>query len=107
MQYNLFIDDERSVSEAYPDYTDWGTLEWVVVRSTQEAISFIEKNGIPQRLALDFNLGYNDNILKFLKEFRKHTSIMPDWRTHSDSLRAYFNIRTFVDILFESSLEKE
>jgi len=100
MSYNLFIDDERAVSWALPDYTDWGVLPWVIARSSEEALKIVQERGIPDRLALDFNLGYGDSILVFLKAFRKHTDKMPEWRCHSATWSAERMIASFVEDVF-------
>lgn len=48
MSYKLFLDDERIA----PDDT------WVTVRSCDEAIDFISKNGWPSFITFDHDLGY-------------------------------------------------
>lgn len=100
MTWNLFIDDERNPKDTFEDWTDWHSLEWVVARSSAEAIELVKKNGVPERLALDFNLGYGDNILMFIEQFRKHSSTMPEYRVHSAWYEAYYKIEDFVQRFF-------
>ncbi|RMG21239.1 MAG: hypothetical protein D6732_27515 [Methanobacteriota archaeon] len=39
----------------------------VCLRSTHEAISFVEKNGCPSFISFDFDLGGNDRAIDFVK----------------------------------------
>lgn len=52
MTYKLFIDDER-----HP-ITD----DWVIARSSAEAIKIIEERGHPQEIAFDHDLGDGDTV---------------------------------------------
>jgi hypothetical protein len=49
----LFIDDER----------DPVTDDWVVVRTSEDAINFIWNNGIPNEIAFDHDLGGTDTSI--------------------------------------------
>ena len=46
--YKLYLDDERNPKTPGP---------WVVVRSYDEFISMIEKNGVPGEISFDHDLG--------------------------------------------------
>lgn len=48
---NLYIDDIRN-----PDTSK----DWIIVRSSSEAINFINKNGIPNFISFDHDLGGED-----------------------------------------------
>jgi hypothetical protein len=50
MAYKLFIDDER-----FP-VTD----DWVIVRSSKEAIDHVLAHGMPSEISFDHDLGGND-----------------------------------------------
>jgi hypothetical protein len=56
MSYNLFIDDER-----YPHDITWmighNEIEWVIVRSYEEAMSYVLANGFPKLISFDHDLG--------------------------------------------------
>ncbi len=64
--YNLFLDDERvpysphgsGIEDAF-NYTqniDYVNLDWFVVRSFEEFVAYIEKNGTPQLISFDHDL---------------------------------------------------
>ena len=54
--YKLFIDDER-----FP-VTD----DWVIVRTSKEAIDYVAQNGFPREISFDHDLGYDDTSIRFL-----------------------------------------
>lgn len=58
MSYNLFLDDFRQPADAF-QYTHNSTylkLKWRIVRSYDEFVAFIEKNGIPDLISFDHDL---------------------------------------------------
>lgn len=57
MTYKLFIDDER-----HPIVSDW-----VVARSSAEAIDIVTQRGMPQEIAFDHDLGGQDTSRNFIK----------------------------------------
>jgi len=59
--YKLFIDDERWPTE----------YNWVIARSSMLAMRCILDRGIPTEMALDHDLGGDDTIMIFLKEFEE------------------------------------
>lgn len=58
MGYNLFIDDER-----FPPNDG---REWVIVRSSQEAIYTVAERGAPSFISYDHDLGGNDTSMRFI-----------------------------------------
>lgn len=46
--YNMYIDDERTPSTS---------MEFIVVRSVQEAKEYIKENGLPRFISFDHDLG--------------------------------------------------
>jgi len=52
---DLFIDDERMPPEGG---------NWVIVRTSAAAISWIEKNGIPEHISFDHDLGGEDTSMR-------------------------------------------
>lgn len=56
MTYKLFIDDER-----FP-VTD----DWVIARSTSEAIGVVMSFGVPNFISFDHDLGGEDTSMKFI-----------------------------------------
>ncbi len=114
MTYNLFIDDIRNpdwrecvLSGVDPD------LEWVIVRNSLEAIDYVSKHGMPERMALDHDLGYvNDrfdtvpNFLKWLaNEYWNGTDPVPDYTIHSANPIGVENMRSFMDSWKKSTEE--
>lgn len=58
MTYKLFIDDER----------DPITEDWVIARSSTEAINAIMKFGMPIEIAFDHDLGGTDTSILFIRK---------------------------------------
>lgn len=56
VMWKLFIDDERN------PVTD----DWVIARSSEEAIYLVEAEGMPNEIAFDHDLGFDDTSMKFL-----------------------------------------
>lgn len=52
----LFIDDER-----YP-----ASGQWVIVRTSKQAIDWVSANGIPSEISFDHDLGGDDTSRKFV-----------------------------------------
>lgn len=58
MSYRLFIDDER-----FPPNDG---REWVIVRSSNEAVECIRTRGIPDFISYDHDLGGDDTSMRFI-----------------------------------------
>lgn len=59
---HLFLDDIRMPSDV--TWVDIGSVDWDVVRSYDEAISWVLQNGFPDSISFDHDLGYEScNIL--------------------------------------------
>lgn len=54
----LYIDDIRNPK------TD---NDWVIVRTSQEAIDYVKENGMPQHCSFDHDLGGDDTSMVFVK----------------------------------------
>lgn len=63
--YNLFLDDERVPYSPHGSHEDawyytqnlnYIDLKWKIVRSYEEFVAYIEKNGIPQLISFDHDL---------------------------------------------------
>jgi hypothetical protein len=62
MKYNLFLDDFRSLSDAFaylplPEYLQ---KEWIIVRNYDDFVYTVEKHGIPEMVSFDHDLGIDD-----------------------------------------------
>lgn len=55
---HLFLDDLRVPDEV--TWVDIGIGPWVVVRSYNEAVEWVLKNGFPDVISFDHDLGYED-----------------------------------------------
>lgn len=58
MSYNLFLDDFRMPQDAF-NYTYQPIFlkeDWVIVRSYDEFVKYIEKHGIPETISFDHDL---------------------------------------------------
>jgi hypothetical protein len=58
MKYKLYLDDTRTPS----------TTDWVIVRTYEEFISYIETNGLPYYVSFDHDLAqisYKDGVESF------------------------------------------
>lgn len=58
MDYNLFLDDIRHPHDAYPYMKDtkYLQLKWIIVRSYDEFVKYITKNGVPSLVSFDHDL---------------------------------------------------
>lgn len=87
----LYIDDVRT-----PPTTDF-----IVVRSSEEAICFIKQNGWPTFMSLDHDLGGEDTTMVFLKrlvnEVWDGTTNPPDYTIHSANPVGSKNIESFME----------
>lgn len=64
MSYALFIDDER-----FPPEAKRPEGNWVVVRSSHEAINYVKNHGAPAFISFDHDLGGSDTSMNFLNWF--------------------------------------
>ncbi len=98
----LYIDDIRN-----PKTND----NWIVLRTSQEAIDYIKNNPCPEYVSLDHDLGGEDTIMVFLKwlidyDLDNRGTIIPanfTWNIHSANnvgvsnidglLKSYINFR--------------
>lgn len=87
----LFIDDLRN-----PPSEDYH-----VVRSTEQALEWIKKNGMPSFISFDHDLGGEDTSMVFLR--RLHNEIwteiqsIPDYVVHSANPVGSKNIVSFME----------
>ncbi|BAU40164.1 hypothetical protein [Ralstonia phage RSP15] len=54
MSYDMFLDDERLPPTNRPGKPE---RDWVIVRSYQQAVDYIEENGFPRFISFDHDLG--------------------------------------------------
>lgn len=90
LMYRMFIDDERN-----PPIGDW-----VVVRSSDQAIKFVQENGPPAFISFDHDLGGDDTTMVFLKklvDIWDDTDLIPDYQVHSANPVGSKNIVAFME----------
>jgi hypothetical protein len=110
MKY-LFLDDERMPRDVtwvlIGGVGSWGA-DWQIVRSLQEAKEWVLKNGFPDVVSFDHDLGtahYTDgntgyDFAKFLIEYDMDTNSMPEnfsFTVHSKNPIGSENIRTLMN----------
>ena len=102
MSYRMFIDDER-----FP-----ATDGWVIVRSSEEAIALIERDGFPEFISFDHDLGGDDTsmaLVRYMIEAALENPSLPFPRAydvHSQNPVGATNIRGLMDA-FIKHLDKE
>ena len=114
MKY-LFLDDERMPKDVtwvrIGNVGHWGA-DWQIVRSLQEAKDWVLKNGFPDVISFDHDLGldhysgnYSDkttgfDFAKWLVEYDMDTNTMPSnfaFTVHSMNPVGVQNIRSLLD----------
>jgi hypothetical protein len=108
---NLFLDDCRT-----PKQVTWITLplvQWDIVKSYNEFVEYLNKNGIPKRISLDHDLSYEDqskidyatfkektgyDCAAYLIEYcMKHGLEIPEYYVHSHNPVGAANIRSLLE----------
>jgi len=91
--YKLFIDDIRMPPPPFAD--------WVVVRSSEQALAYIQKHGMPVFISFDHDLGGDDTTMVFLRRLVdtvwNGTDTPPDYIVHSANPVGSLNIISFMD----------
>ena len=82
--YKLFIDDER--------FPPFNSGEWVIVRSSQEAIEYVKQHGTPIFISYDHDLGGDDTSIKFINWMIEY------YLDNCDSCITYFKFPVYYTI---------
>lgn len=92
MTWNLYIDDLRNPP---------ADRDWLVCRSSQEALDRIVDLGMPHFISFDHDLGEDDTTMVFLRrlvnEVWDGVTLPPDYVIHSANPVGSQNIRSFMD----------
>ena len=92
MTYNLYLDDLRNPP---------ADRDWLVCRSSQEALDRIVDIGMPSFISFDHDLGEDDTTMIFLRrlvnEVWDEQTIIPDYQIHSANPVGVENIRSFME----------
>jgi hypothetical protein len=85
----LYIDDIRT-----PQLKCWN-----IVRSSKEAIDWIDNNGMPDLISFDHDLGGDDTSMVFLKQLveKYPDSCKFKYYVHSANPIGKLNIQSFID----------
>ena len=81
MSYWLYLDDIRE-----PPAISSGN-KYIVLRSSQAAISYVEAHGVPEYMSLDHDLGGDDTTMIFLRWLSNeyYNEAIPDYVVHSSN----------------------
>lgn len=60
---NMYLDDLRNPPQ---------NKQWLIVRSSKEAIDYVKSNGMPEYCSFDHDLGGDDTTMIFLKWLVDH-----------------------------------
>lgn len=100
MTYSLFIDDERIPGNRKPPAGD----RWVIVRSVNDAIKYIERVGWPGFITFDHDLGENEptgyDFAKWIVDRALDGKNLPSYFTfdiHSQNPVGAENIRSLLN----------
>lgn len=92
MSWNLYIDDLR---------TPPADRDWLVCRSSQEALNRIMDIGMPSFVSFDHDLGEDDTTMVFLRRLVNEVwdgkTAIPDYQIHSANPVGSLNIHSFMD----------
>ena len=92
MIWKMWLEDLADTIKPPPDDT------WVVVRSSQEAITAIDVLGPPSYISFDFDLGEDDTaerVYKHLFEFYPDADI--EYDIHSENIAGQKMIQSYMD----------
>jgi len=64
--YRLFLDDVRDVTMVYPNMTN---DDFVIVRTYDAFVAYIQENGLPSFISFDNDLGVDDNDVLLLEGY--------------------------------------
>jgi len=117
--YNLFLDDIRDpkTSMFLNNKNIYPALDWVIVRSYDEFVSYINNNGMPKLISFDHDLadehyGMNDNTIEYQYYTEKtgyecakwlinycmdNNLYPPDYYVHSMNTVGALNIRYLIE----------
>lgn len=103
--YKMFIDDLRDVEKYYPNE------EFVVVRTYQEAVQYVNEHGMPSFVSFDHDLGDTENsdeetgytFAKFLVDYMMDNKIVTpfDYHVHSANPVGSMNIISYLENAFK------
>jgi len=115
MKKYLFLDDERKPRDVtwvlIGGVGSWGA-DWHIVRSVEEAIAWVQKNGFPDVVSFDHDLGlshyagdYSDektgyDFAKWLVNYDIDHGLMPDdfkFTVHSKNPEGAKNIQCYLN----------
>ncbi|MEZ4408543.1 MAG: cyclic-phosphate processing receiver domain-containing protein [Polyangiales bacterium] len=111
MAYALFLDDERVPSPRFdplaatPGEAQYAALpaslgsrtDFVIARSSAEAIAVVSSRGLPALLCLDHDLGGDDTVMAFLRWWTERVDApFPELYVHSENPVGRRNVESFV-----------
>lgn len=89
--YKMFIDDVRNPPQG----------DWVLVRSSDEALTYVRENGMPAFISFDHDLGEDDTTMVFLRKLVdlvwNGDDLPPAYEVHSANPVGAKNIIAFME----------
>jgi len=93
---NMYLDDLRDPPQ---------NKQWLIVRSSKEAIDYVKKHGMPEYCSFDHDLGGEDTTMVFLKwlvdqDIHRGGNVIPDnfsYDVHSANPVGVKNISGLLD----------
>lgn len=105
MSYKLWLDDTRPIDTDLSNHNK----DWVVAKSSDEAIKLIEKEGPPYFISFDYDLGGGETSMEFLKWFAKKVAANKlklesrfDYYVHARNPVALDRVYNFMEGLLET-----
>lgn len=102
--WNLFLDDLRNpddpAAREVSGAIHYGIDQWVICRSTEEALREVAARGMPAYMSLDHDLGGDDTTMVFLRRLIDELwvgEIPPNYLVHSQNPVGRENIISFMD----------
>lgn len=102
--WNLFLDDlrnpETTGAQERNGQIDYGIDQWVVCRSSEEALKEVAARGFPTYMSLDHDLGGDDTTMVFLRRLIDELwvgELPPNYLVHSQNPVGRENIISFMD----------
>lgn len=92
MAWKLWLDDLSDTIKPPPDAT------WMVARTSEEALSLVDKLGPPSYISFDFDLGGDDTAEVVYKAlYEKFPDADIDYDIHSENVAGQKLIQSYMD----------
>jgi hypothetical protein len=93
-EWYLFLDDQANEPGIPMRAAPSG---WTVARTSVEAVALVERQGPPQAMSLDHDLGGDDTVMRFLRWLADTATTPPSYTVHSANPVGRDNIISFME----------